>query len=220
MPLELHRHVHRFYRNVGRRLKLGRRKVQDRFDAGLHHAIDDLLRFVSENPDRSGKRDIARAFSLKGDDRIWLKQMLRDLEDEGLLEKSRKRLIRPGSLPHVVVLDIFSRDPDGRLLAKETREPVVRLDDLLTILRRGPDTADSQFGCSINPRQDSLAKTRAFLASTSQRPLQPGQRKAWLGKLRDTVGLQDIEVFGVDPASRVARYAAVVEYTMAAFQPR
>ncbi|MGO4836311.1 ribonuclease R, partial [Rhizobiaceae sp. 2RAB30] len=76
------------------------------------------MRFVSENPDLAGKRDIAKAFGLKGGDRVWLKDMLRDLQDEGLLEKDRKRLIRPGALPHVVVLEIFGRDPDGGLLAR------------------------------------------------------------------------------------------------------
>ena len=105
-------------------------------------------------------------------------------------------------------------DADGRILSTDTGEAVVRLDDLLVLWRRGNDAADSHFGCSINPRQDSLAKTQAFLASTSQRPLQPGQRKAWLGTLRDTVGLQDIEVFGVDPASRVASVLVEADYHM------
>ena len=49
---------------------------------------EDILNYIRENPDRSGKRDIARAFSLKGDDRIWLKNTLRELEDEGLLERA------------------------------------------------------------------------------------------------------------------------------------
>jgi hypothetical protein len=105
-------------------------------------------------------------------------------------------------------------DPDGRILSTDTGEAVVRLDDLLVIWRRSNEAADSHFGCSINPRQESLAKTQAFLASTSQRPLQPGQRKAWLGTLRDTVGLQDIEVFGVDPASRVASVLVEADYHM------
>ena len=78
---------------------------------------DEILRFIAENPDRSGKRDIAKAFALKNEDRIWLKDLLRDLQDEGLLEKKRKRHIRPGALPHVAVLDIFGRDADGVLLA-------------------------------------------------------------------------------------------------------
>ena len=79
---------------------------------------EEVLQFIAENPDRSGKRDIAKAFSLKGDGRIWLKDLLRDLQDDGLLQKDRKRLIRPGALPHVVVLDVFGRDTDGGLLAK------------------------------------------------------------------------------------------------------
>jgi ribonuclease R len=79
---------------------------------------DEILRYIAENPDRSGKREIAKAFALRGDDRIWLKNMLRDLADEGLLEKSRKRHIRPGALPHVTVLEIFGRDSEGGLLAR------------------------------------------------------------------------------------------------------
>ncbi len=78
---------------------------------------DEILRFIAENPDRSGKRDIAKAFSLKNEDRIWLKDLLRDLQDEGLLTRERKRLSRVGALPHVAVLDIFGRDGDGVLLA-------------------------------------------------------------------------------------------------------
>ncbi|TIR55605.1 MAG: ribonuclease R, partial [Mesorhizobium sp.] len=52
---------------------------------------DEILRYIAENPDRSGKRDIAKAFALRGDDRIWLKDLLRDLQDEGLLTRNRKR---------------------------------------------------------------------------------------------------------------------------------
>ena len=79
---------------------------------------EEVLQFIADNPDRSGKRDIAKAFSLKGDGRVWLKDLLRDLQDDGLLQKDRKRLIRPGALPHVVVLDVFGRDTGGGLLAK------------------------------------------------------------------------------------------------------
>jgi ribonuclease R len=108
-------------RITGRNTKGGKQSGERRtveLGDGQRPTRDDILRYVSENPDRSGKRDIARAFSLKGEDRVWLKDTLRELEDEGLLEKSRKRLIRPGALPHVVVLDIFSRDADGDLLAR------------------------------------------------------------------------------------------------------
>ncbi|RUY90388.1 ribonuclease R [Mesorhizobium sp. M7A.F.Ca.CA.001.12.2.1] len=79
-----------------------------------------MLRYIAENPDRAGKRDIAKAFALRGDDRIWLKDILRDLQDEGVLTKERKGLARVGALPHVTVLDIFDRDADGVLLARPT----------------------------------------------------------------------------------------------------
>ena len=79
---------------------------------------DDILRFIAENPDRAGKREIAKAFSLKAGGRIWLKNTLRQLEEEGLLEKRRKKLVRPGFLPHVVVLHIHSRDADGSLIGR------------------------------------------------------------------------------------------------------
>lgn len=81
---------------------------------------DEILRYIAENPDRSGKREIAKAFALRGEDRIWLKDLLRDLQDEGLLTKERKRLSRAGVVPHVAVLDIFGRDADGVLLAHPT----------------------------------------------------------------------------------------------------
>jgi len=103
---------------------------------------------------------------------------------------------------------------EGRIVSKKTRMPVVRLDDLLVILRRGPDSANSHFGCSINPRQESLAKTQDFLAASSKKPLQPSQRKQWLSDLRDTVGRQDIEIFGIDPASRVAGVLVEADYHM------
>ena len=90
---------------------------------GFRPSRDEILAFVRENPDQAGKRELARAFNLKGADRVWLKDMLRELQDEGLLERRAKRLARPGTLPHVVVLDVFSRDPDGLLLARPSEWP-------------------------------------------------------------------------------------------------
>ncbi len=84
---------------------------------------ETLLRFIAEHPTRSSKRDIAKAFAVRGDDRVALKQLLRELEDEGLLERRRKRLVRPGSLPPVTVLDITSRDDGGALIGRPAEWP-------------------------------------------------------------------------------------------------
>jgi hypothetical protein len=105
-------------------------------------------------------------------------------------------------------------DSDGRILSRDSDQPIVRLDDLIVLLRRGAAGGESFFGCSINPRQESLAKTQAYLDATSKQPLQTGQRRQWLTKLRDSVGTQDIEVFGVDPSSRVALVLVEADYHM------
>jgi Protein of unknown function (DUF1598) len=103
-------------------------------------------------------------------------------------------------------------DPAGRLLAVDTDLPVVRLDDLLVLLRRG--SADSEFGCAITPRQQALAATQSFLAATSGKPLEPGERGDWLGHLRDALGKQDIDIWGIDPASHAARILVAADYHM------
>jgi hypothetical protein len=106
-------------------------------------------------------------------------------------------------------------DVDGRVVSATTGQPVVRFDDLLVLLRRSLAAGgDSSFGCSINPRQEGLANTQAFLDQTSKQPLEPSQRKAWLAKLRDTMGKQDIEIFGVDPKSRLAEVLVEADYHM------
>ncbi len=93
----------------------------------------------------------------------------------------------------------------GRLVCADDGTPIVRLDDLLTLFRRARQSQASFFGCAINPRKDSLAATQAYLDKTSVRPLEPSRRDAWLEKIRDTLGRQDVEIFGIDPTSRVAR---------------
>ena len=80
---------------------------------------EEILSFLEreQGPSKTGKREIARAFRIKGADRIALKRMLKDLEDEGAIERRRKQLHKPGQLPSVVLADIASRDADGELIA-------------------------------------------------------------------------------------------------------
>src|SRR5258708_26315846 len=78
---------------------------------------ENLLAFIAKEGGNVGTREIARAFGLKNADRAALKQMLRDLADEGAIEKRRKKLHRAGALPEVVLADITGRDADGELIA-------------------------------------------------------------------------------------------------------
>ena len=79
---------------------------------------DDILAFIADNPGKAGKREIARHFGIIGAARIQLKKMLRELADEGLIEKRQKRLMRPGDLPSVLVANLIARDKEGELLAE------------------------------------------------------------------------------------------------------
>ncbi len=79
---------------------------------------DDILQWITENPSLTSKRDIAKAFGLKGAQRIDLKRMLRELEDEGHLEKRRKTYRDPDKLPPVTVLRLLEPDNDGDLFAE------------------------------------------------------------------------------------------------------
>ncbi len=94
-----------------------RQKEKQKPSAGLP-TRDAILRHLAENPGSVGKREIARAFSLKGEDRVALKRLLSEMEEEGLLARKGKRLGRPGELAPVIVLDIVARDRDGGLLAR------------------------------------------------------------------------------------------------------
>ncbi|WOS63993.1 ribonuclease R [Sinorhizobium fredii] len=97
-------------------------------EAIIHGAVpprDVLMRFIAENPQQASKREIAKAFGLKGEARVELKALLRSLEEDGLVEKKRKSLVRPGALPPVTVLDITIRDIDGELIGR----PAEWLDD-------------------------------------------------------------------------------------------
>jgi len=81
---------------------------------------EDLVAFIGKAPGKIGTREIARAFGLKNADRAALKRMLRELADNGLVERRRKKLHHPGTLPAVVLADITARDSDGELIALPT----------------------------------------------------------------------------------------------------
>lgn len=78
----------------------------------------DILDFVAQNPNKANKREIARAFGIKGAARIDLKATLRKMEAEGLITKKAKRFREPGSLPPVTVAEALSPDSDGDLFLK------------------------------------------------------------------------------------------------------
>ncbi len=80
---------------------------------------DELLTFLREAPAKTGKREIARAFKVKGADRIRLKEMLAELADEGMIARGRRKTFTgdPGKLPPVTIVDIVRLSRDGEPVA-------------------------------------------------------------------------------------------------------
>ena len=83
----------------------------------------EIIDFLQGASERTGKREIARAFGIKGSDRIALKELLRDMADDGLIAGSRRKLQRPGVLPPVTVIEIVERDSHGEFIARPSTWP-------------------------------------------------------------------------------------------------
>ncbi|MFY0621683.1 MAG: ribonuclease R [Pelagimonas sp.] len=76
-----------------------------------------ILDWITANPTLTAKRDIAKAFGIKGAARIDLKRLLKELEAEGHLHKRKKTYRDPDRLPPVSVLRILAPDENGDLFA-------------------------------------------------------------------------------------------------------
>jgi len=107
----------------------------------------------------------------------------------------------------------WHRNAEGRSVSNDSGRPVLQLDDLVVLLR-GAYEGDGVFGCSISPREENLARVKQFLEESAKQPLKPTQREAWVKKVRDVVGRQDIKIFGVDPRTRVAQVIVEADYRM------
>jgi len=93
-----------------------------------------ILDFIASSDQPAGKREIARAFGLSGQDKIDLKRMLKDMADEGLIDSSPGRAFhQAGGVPKVTVLRVTQVDDSGNVFAvpeqwhAETPPPRVRI---------------------------------------------------------------------------------------------
>ena len=79
---------------------------------------EQILDWIRENPTLSAKRDLARAFGIKGSAaRVELKRMLREMEEAGSLERDRRSYRGAGTLPPVTLLKVLAPDAQGDLYA-------------------------------------------------------------------------------------------------------
>ena len=88
-----------------------KREVEPR--SGLPTAAE-LMQYITATPGAIGKGNIARAFGIKGADKIGLKKMLKDLSGSGQVTRQKRSFASKTRLPPVGVVEITGED-DGEL---------------------------------------------------------------------------------------------------------
>ena len=106
---------------------------------------DEIMTFIREfEGGKVTKREIARAFRIKGPDKVQLKKMLRELMEDGVLAKDPAHALRPADrLPGVQIVEFAGTDRQGDVMVRPVKydgdgePPLIYLSDSRKS-RRGP----------------------------------------------------------------------------------
>src|SRR5687767_14424883 len=101
-------------------------------------SMKQILDFIATSDQPAGKREIARAFGLSGQDKIALKTLLKDMADEGLIDSAPGRAFhKSGGVPKVTVLRIVEADDSGNVFGVPEQWQAETPPPKLKILERG-----------------------------------------------------------------------------------
>ena len=99
---------------------------------------DQVMDFIAESDTPAGKREIAKAFGLKGQEKIALKALLKDMADEGLIDIGPARAFhKMGGVPKVTVLRIVDVDDTTLIATPERWEAEGQPAPRLRVVERG-----------------------------------------------------------------------------------
>ncbi|MEZ5744550.1 MAG: RNB domain-containing ribonuclease [Sphingomonadaceae bacterium] len=184
-----------------------------------------ILEFIETADGAAGKREIARAFGLKGQEKIKLKALLKDMAEEGLIDGRKTAYHRMGGLPKVTVLRVDAIDegdviavPDNwepddnsppprlRVIEKKGKHPALRKGD--RILAR---TEENTKGWRAYVMKKLPARQEQYLGVVEI----DGAGKAWLAPtdkrvrnsspISDLGGAEDGQLVLAEPAGRGPR---------------
>ncbi len=183
-----------------------------------------ILDFIAQSPTPAGKREIAREFGLKGQEKILLKALLKDMAEEGLIDGKKTAFHRMGGLPKVTVLRVVAIE-DGEAIAipeswspdDATPPPRLRLIEKGrgSALRKGDRvlarTEESKMGWRAFPMKKLPARAEQLLGVIEL----DGAGKAWLAptdrRIRHSAPVSDLGAAGegqlvlAEPAGRGPR---------------
>ena len=103
-----------------------KREVEPR--PGLPTAAE-LMQYITATPGAIGKGDIARAFGIKGADKISLKKMLKDLSGSGQVSRQKRNFASTTRLPPVGVVEITGEVSDVKKDQTGKTTIIIKSDD-------------------------------------------------------------------------------------------
>ena len=132
---------------------------------------EQVAAFIRDSATPVGRREIARAFNVKGEDRKALRALISELAEDGEVETGRKRKVAaPGALPEVAVVEITKIDGDGELQArpisglKDVDEANLPKITILTDRRSGPMAVGDRALARLEPQHPLLLSERLLAA--------------------------------------------------------
>ena len=171
---------------------------------------EQILEFIQSSDTPAGKREIAKAFGLKGQEKITLKRILKDMAEEGLIDGKKTAYHRMGGVPKVTVLRVVEID-DGEAIAipdnwspdAPGKPPRITMRELkgrggkrLPALRTGDRvlsrTEETDRGWIAHPMKKLPARTEGLMGVVEL----DGSGKAWLvpidKRVRNSTRIADV----------------------------
>ena len=166
---------------------------------------EQILEFIQTSDTPAGKREIAKAFGLKGQEKIALKKRLKDMAEEGLIDGKCTAYHRMGGVPKVTVLKIVaiedgepvaepenwspdSKEKPPRLMVKESKK-MAALKRGDRILARNEET---ERGWRATPIKKLPARTEGLMGVVEK----DGSGNYWLApvdkRVRDSAPIGDV----------------------------
>ena len=171
---------------------------------------EQVLEFIQSSDTPAGKREIAKAFGLKGQEKITLKRILKGMAEEGLIDGKKTAYHRMGGVPKVTVLRVVEIDdgeaiaiPDNWSLDAPGKPPRITMRELkgrggkrLPAVRTGDRvlsrTEETDRGWIAHPMKKLPARTEGLMGVVEL----DGSGKAWLApidkRVRNSTRIADV----------------------------
>ena len=172
--------------------------------------MEQVLEFIQTSDTPADKRELAKAFGLKGQEKIALKRLLKDMAEEGLIDGKKTAYHRMGGVPKVTVLrvteiedgeaiaipDNWSPDAPGKPPRIVMREMKGQGGKRMPALKRGDRvlsrTEETERGWIAHPMKKLPARTEGLMGVVEL----DGSGKAWLApvdkRIRNSAPIADL----------------------------